>query len=61
MKIIKKLRSFFHRNYHLKYNRDKCVKIVFDDLEAFVEYDIIMDGEFVRYKCLGKNWFILLE
>jgi len=53
------IRAFFDRNWHLLFNKEKCVKIFFQD-NWFRYNDIVNDGT-NDLRCLGKGWYKLHE
>ena len=49
------IRAFFDRSWQLLFNKEKCVKIYFQD-NWFRYNDIVNDGT-NDLRCLGNGWY----
>jgi hypothetical protein len=55
---MNKIFSYFDRNYHLYFNKNKCIKIKFK--HDFYKYnEIIITQEYIYLRSLGNDWYKL--
>lgn len=60
--MIKKIRSFFDRNYHLLFNKGICIHFYYADYVTIKYNEIYNVSNGCQIRCLGKNnWFLILK
>lgn len=57
---IDNIKYYFIRNYHLIFNRNKCIKLYFDEVDLLLGDVVVSTSDEPELKCLGMGWYYIL-